>query len=129
MGFRFPSPRYNPRPRLADSWEATSREELCASAPPCARAFLQALHAARPDLSVALVFLRHPDDRDSFAMLFGPHAYVGVQFDVDLAYVVVWSLEGEARCAEHGDWGAGIDAQVRSALEHFLGLAEDAPRS
>lgn len=83
---------------------------------------LVALHAARPDLSAALVFLRHPDDRDSFAMLFGPHAYIGVQFDVDLEYVVVWSLEGEPRCGEHGDWGAGIDAQVRSALEHFLEL-------
>lgn len=129
MGFRFPSPGYNPRPRLADSWEAISREDLCAYSPPCARAFLSALHSARPDLSRALVFLRHPDERDSFAMLFGPHVNIAVQFDIDLAYVVVWSLEGEARCGEHGDWGAGIDAQVRSALAHFQELAEDGPRS
>ena len=82
---------------------------------------MTALGAARPDLEAALVFLRHPDDRDLFAMLFGP-APVGVQFDVDLGYVVVWALEGEPRCGEYGDWGEGLDVQVREALEHVLVL-------
>ena len=122
MGFRFPSPKHNPRPDLSDSWREVTREELYACSPPCARAFVSALGAARPDLEAALVFLRHPDDRDSFVMLFGPGAPVGVQFDVDLGYVVVWALEGEPRCGEHGDWGAGLDVQVREALEHVLVL-------
>lgn len=49
-----------------------------------------------------------------------PGAPVGVQFDVDLGYVVVWALEGEPRCGEHGDWGAGLDAQGGTAPEHLL---------
>lgn len=41
-------------------------------------------------------------------------------FDVDLGYVVVWALEGEPRWGEHGDWWAGLDAQVGTAPEHLL---------
>jgi len=52
-----------------------------------------------------------------------PYLGVGIQFDVHLNYIVTWSLTGESRTEEYGDWGDGLDGQVQSALDHVRALA------
>ena len=121
MAYQFRTERSNPRPNLPNSWQQIERGEVIERAPGCARAFLSSLDVELPELAKNLVFLRHPDDDDVFALYEATPPGIGLQFDVALEYIVVWSLKGEPQTGEYGDW-QGVDAQVLAALDHVRSL-------
>ncbi len=122
MTYQFRSPGFNPAPNRSDDWVALTRSEALAGAPGFAREFILALDQALPEVASGLQYLRHPVDDDLFAILEDDSRGVAIQFDIDLAYIVIWSLVREAHGGEHGDWGDGLDSQVQSALGSLQSL-------
>ncbi len=123
MPYEFPLPHLNPRPDLSDEWRLIGREELISGSPSCAGAFLRQLEENAPQLAAELVFLRHPQDRDCFAVRLNRRPFFAIQFDIDMEYIIPWSLDDPERWAEIGDWGDGEETQAKTAVEYVLELA------
>lgn len=122
MTYQFSDSRFNPRPGLPDAWVRIGLDELIGAAPACAGVFFAVLEEELPGLVDELVLLRHPADRDVFAVYERATRGVGIQFDVDLDYICVWSTSGSREAGEHGDWGEGVEAQVRGAVDQVRSI-------